>query len=392
MSELDRLARAGIAAINERCYDEAITSFQAALALDPDRPDLNNALGMAFLHRGEVGGALPYLRRAVAAAGAFDPVEHREMRVHFVLGLVSALQQADLVGEARAALRDALTVWPDEPELRFAQGQVAFSCGLLEEGRAAWRGVQSALGADQRAAVEATLGSLDALLDSEHGGEIFLQAHQAEYVAWFDEVAGQQEAAGWYAEAARMARRNGEVVPILAEGARPWALSRVDLVNPATGEVASVYSEAEPMIAAVEGLEVLAQVPLVVPWRGWPFAVGVGTQCPWHQLSVIIDLQDPLSEEERAQLADDLIGPWYLDGYNGAFGTATGGRFHFVSDPEPLGPSGFSFQVDLGRARFEAIEALLRRLVVQHDRRPVRQVLLGRGRLPGGVGSGEGPE
>ena len=55
MPTLDELAQAGLTAINDGRYNDAIESFQQALALAPDRPDMNNALGMAYLHRGEAG-------------------------------------------------------------------------------------------------------------------------------------------------------------------------------------------------------------------------------------------------------------------------------------------------------------------------------------------------
>jgi hypothetical protein len=41
------------------------------------------------------------------------------------------------------------------------------------------------------------------------------------------------------------------------------------------------------------------------------------------------------------------------------------------------------YHVDLGRARDEAIDALLRRLTVLHGTHPVAEVVLGRGYLGG---------
>ncbi len=59
MSDLRGLPRRGISAHSEKKFDEAIEAFEAALAIDEARPDLNNALGMAHVHRGDVGNALP---------------------------------------------------------------------------------------------------------------------------------------------------------------------------------------------------------------------------------------------------------------------------------------------------------------------------------------------
>ena len=74
MSTFDELARAGITAIGERRFDDAVRDLTAAHALEPDRPDICNALGMAHLRRGEPGTAIPLLEQAVRGAEAFsDP-------------------------------------------------------------------------------------------------------------------------------------------------------------------------------------------------------------------------------------------------------------------------------------------------------------------------------
>jgi hypothetical protein len=74
---LDEHARAGLRAIEEQRFDDAIKAFEAALAVAPERPDMNNALGMAYLHRGDVGNALPHLERAIALAEPYDQPQHQ---------------------------------------------------------------------------------------------------------------------------------------------------------------------------------------------------------------------------------------------------------------------------------------------------------------------------
>jgi len=79
---------------------------------------------------------------------------------------------------------------------------------------------------------------------------------------------------------------------------------------------------------------------------------------------------------------DGVIGDWYTRGFDGAFGTADGQRFHYVSDPEPRREGrAVSYNVDLGRARIEAIDDLLARLTVLHATHPLAEVLLGRGMI-----------
>ena len=92
---------------------------------------------------------------------------------------------------------------------------------------------------------------------------------------------------------------------------------------------------------------------------------------------------DDYSEARLWEPAYNLdFGAWYLAGFNGDFGDADKGRFHYIGPPEPVGERALSYTVDLGRASFEAIEDLVRRLVVLNTTTPVRRVLFGNGYLP----------
>ena len=90
MSELDKHAKAGIEAINDNRLNDAIEHLQQALALDDSRPDLNNALGMTYLRRGDAANGIPFLKKAVTLAEPYTEPEHQEMRLHFHLGLATA--------------------------------------------------------------------------------------------------------------------------------------------------------------------------------------------------------------------------------------------------------------------------------------------------------------
>lgn len=384
MATLDEHARAGLKAIEERRFDDAIAAFRSAVDLAPERPDLNNLLAMAFLHRGDAGNAIPPLERAVQLSEPYEAPEHQALRREFHLSLATAYQLMDRVTDAAALLRRVIDRWPSQSvEARLQLGQLLLSTGDLPGGMRAYEDAADWLDKDQRSSAEALVGTLRAFLETEHDGRVFLQAHAESYAQYFDEVAAAQEKEGWYAEAARMSRgADGELHPVLPDGARPYAMSRVDLVNPADGTVSSVYSEAEPMVVALNGLEALAQVPVLLPWKAWPFEVLVSTRCPWHWLSVTVQLDEaPGSAEALTDLIDPVIGGWYLSGFNGEFGEKERGRFHYVTDPDPLGDRALSYVVDLGRASFEAVPALLRRLAVLHDRARIRRVVLGEGRL-----------
>jgi hypothetical protein len=378
MSTLDEHARAGIAALSEQRVEDAITAFNAALALDASRPDLNHALGMAYLQRGEVGSAIPALEKAVELSAPYDHPDHQLAKREFRENLAMAYRMADRTAAALGVLSGTIEMWPEEVSPRILLGQLYLGGGRLEEALKTYDNLADfeTLDAEQKLAAFALTGAVRAFQDDAHEGSMFLEAHQGSYKNYFDEVSAGPVSEGWYAEAARMARGDdGEPRPYIPEGARPYALARVDLVNPENGEIGSVYSEREPMIVALNGLEPLAQVAVVFPWSGWNFDVGVSSQCPWHWLTVLFELED--RTDASLEALDECVGDWYLAGYNGDFGDDATGRFHYVTDPDITGERSVSYTFDLGRASMDAIQALLRRLTVLNDHHPLKRVVFG---------------
>jgi tetratricopeptide (TPR) repeat protein len=388
MSTLDEHARSGLEAIEQKRYDDAIASFRAAIAADvasgqEGRPDIRHALAMAHLHRGDVGNAVEPLEEAVRLSERFAEAQHQTLRREFHLTLATVYQLVDRVGASRKVLETVIARWPEAVEPYLQLGQLLLSSCNPEEGCKVYARATDLLDKDQRESAKALVGAVRAFLESGNDASGFLEAHGDSYRQYFDEIARAQLEQGWYAEAARMTRRpDGEIVPVLGEGAKPYALERVDLVNPADGSVSSVYSEQEPMIVQVEGLEPLAQVPITLPWAGWPFEVWVSTRCPWHWLSIVVQLREAMDEQSRVEAIEPAISTWYLAGYNGEFGDKETGRFHYVTDPDMVGTRAITYVVDLGRAKFDAIPDLLRKLVIAHDRTPIQRVLFGEGRLP----------
>jgi hypothetical protein len=86
---------------------------------------------------------------------------------------------------------------------------------------------------------------------------------------------------------------------------------------------------------------------------------------------------------DSVEAVDGLIGDWYRAGFDGAFGTRDAQRFHYVSDPDVKRDGfGVTYNVDLGRARIDGLDDLLRRLVGFHASHPLRTLIVGRGYLP----------
>lgn len=384
MSTFEEFAHQGMQAIEAKDIETAIASFEQAVALAPDRPDMNNALATAYMHAGRVYEAVSYLERAVELAEPFTAPEHQELKQSFHLELATAYTLTERTADARAVLERAIAVWPDARTPRMQLGSLLLASCQLDAGLAVFREVAQHPGLEEgdREAARALVGSAEAFLESEHPASIFLQGHCEKYAEYFDECAA--EHADWYAEAQRMVRgEDGEPKPIRAEGAKPYAMIRVDLVNPGTGEVAGVYSDSEMMVIALNGLEALAQLPILFPWKAdVSFEVWVCSQVPWHWLAFTVEFEDGDAIEVKAEALDATIGDWYLAGFNGDFGTQDSGRFHYITDPEPASSCGISYTADFGRARFECIPALLARLSVLHLTHPIRRVLFGRGHLP----------
>jgi hypothetical protein len=385
MATIDDLARGGIADLNERRYEDALAKFREALALDDSRPDLHNLMGTALLRRGEVGEALPALERAFALSEPITVDAAQPMKLHIHLGLANTYELLERIGDAVRTLEKASREWPEKTEPKLQLAQLLLGSCHLDRGVALYRELAEhpGLDPDARKAAGAVVDAVRAFRESENPAKIFVQAHAESYRNYFDEAVQDSIATGWYAEAARMARdKSGEVKPLLPEGARPYAMQRVDLVNPADGSVASVYSEQEPMIVALNGLEPLAQLAITFPGDGYPFETWFSSRAPWHWLAISVQFATEADSDARIDDLDPIVGDWYLAGFNGEFGDRESGRFHFITDPDAFDARSVSYTVDLGRARFDAIDALLRRLAVLHEKRPLRRVLFGHGHLP----------
>ncbi len=231
-------------------------------------------------------------------------------------------------------------------------------------------------GAAQEAeGIEAFIGAVEGFRGQPP--RVLLEAHRDRYCAFFDHHAQRMEAQGWIAEAARMRRSDdGGIEPDIPEGARPYAASRIDLVEPSTGKGGMVGDQ--PMLAALPGLGPVARAAVLFPGPELPFDLFVSSQCPWDHLPV----QIMLTEGEPLDRVDPVIGAWYQAGFEGQFGSAKAGRFHFVSPPELRSGTGIVYVLDLGRAAIAAVDDLLERLLALHAQHPVRRVILGRGHLP----------
>ncbi len=350
-------------ALAEGKFAEAADVARRVLDGAPDELSAWHLLGSALL----AGG------RAAEAVGAFERAGDAARPER-----AAALVRADRVAEARVAYEELLRDEPRNAAVRLPLARLCLGTGRLSEGVKHLERCAGELTGDDRVGLLDLAAAVRRATESDIDAAVFLEAHQQGYRDLFDEVAGPRRSEGWYAEAARMAvGPDGVPRPVRPEGARPYALERVDLVFPATGEMAVVATESEPCIVAVEALEPLASLPVLFEWRGQSLPVWVSSRCPWHWFQVAVLFRETLPFEQRLAAVEPVWAEWYLAGFNGSFGTRDEGRFHYTGDPEPLGTRGIEFVVDMGRARTDAVAALLGRLAAVRDRTGIVCVVLG---------------
>jgi tetratricopeptide (TPR) repeat protein len=380
----EALAERALKALSEEDPREARKLLMEAIEAAPNRPDLLNALGVVQLQLGEPEIGKPLIEQAiaiVAADAAANPARKDQsdtMIEGFLLSLGAACEDLDLPSEAQAAYLRVLTANPGQPRARQSLGHLLLAWGRLDEGR---RELTTYVeeDRDEDPFLEGAAAYLQDIArftrEDIHPKEL-LNAHRGSYCEMFDHYAAEQEKLGWIAEAARMKRGpDGTIVPLIAEGARPYAAVRVDLVNPNTSEIGQVGDQ--PMVVALADYQALARAPVLFQWRERSFDLRISTQAPWDQLPIQILFAGRAPEE-----IDMVIGDWYVAGWDGAWGSRDGGRFHYISDPElRRDDRAVVYHVDMGRSSVAAIEDLIRRLEGFHGEHPIAEVILGRGYL-----------
>lgn len=364
-------------ALNNGDADQALEWMERAIqACEHPRPDLEHGMGVILMQTGKPAEARDRFETALELAWKANVPGAFLAHIHVAL----AAAQEDLDDpQAALATYDKLYDLDAQHEARSGHAHLLLAMGRHDEGLAEIaRYLELSKAPDEhKEGATAFVDSVRQFLEAEVEPRDFLKAHRQMYVAFFDEKANEMAQQGWIAEPARMTRaEDGRLLPIIPEGARPYAAVRVDLASPEGG--AGQIGD-QPMIVAMNGYQPLAQAPVVFESAvGCSFRVSVSSQCPWDQLPVTV----VVGRGDAEQLVESIFADWYVAGFEGAFGTSEGGRLHYISDPEPFhGGRAVRFTMDMGRADLRAIDSLLDGLETIHRVHGIDQVLFGRGHV-----------
>ena len=378
MSEPQVIKKA-LEAVRGEDLNEAREALMAALTEFPERLDLVHTLSIIELQSGRPDHALDLTEKAAAVVMERRGPGDLELLPLLLLAQGAAHEETNQPKKALAAYEAILGDQPDHPLASQGKGHLLLAWGQIEAGIDALQGVVDS-GNDDPRFIEATdklITGIRGFLSADLHPKNFIDAHRGSYVEFFNHHADEQAANGWIAEAARMRKDEaGALIPVIAEGARAYAGTRVDLVDPNTGQAALVGEM--PMMVAIAGHETLAQAPIIFDWPGQDFPVWGSSQTPWNLLNITIsvDAVDPVAA------LDATIGDWYTAGFDGAFGSHDRGRFHSITDPMVIAPNTIRYDLDCGRAEATAIDDLLKRLSIIHANHSINGLLIGRGFLP----------
>jgi tetratricopeptide (TPR) repeat protein len=380
VSEPDVIKKA-LEAVRGDDPEQARDALMLALTEHPERLDLVHTLAIMELQNGSPELALDLSQKAAAVATERRDADDLTLLPQLLLTQGAAHEELRQPEAAMTAYDTVLAQDADHPLAIQGKGHLLLAWGRIENGIALLQRAVDAQKDDPRflEATEKLIEGIKKYLSDDLHPRNFVDAHRGSYVEFFNHHAEKTAADGWIAEAARMRKDEaGNLVPVIVEGARPYAGTRVDLVDPQTGQAGLVGDQ--PMVVAVQGHEIIAQTPILFSWPNADFPVWGSSQMPWNLLSISIRFES--GDADAA--VDPTIGDWYRAGFDGAFGSQDQGRFHSISDPEQLGAHCVRYQMDCGRAETEAIDDLLKRLGILHSTHPIAAVLIGRGFIPDG--------
>ena len=375
---MDNITTEAMEAVRMDDPNEARLRLETLIERAPNRLDLRHSLAVTLVRMGEAKAARVVTQDAITMG-----LEMQDKSAATLLGqlyMVDAEASLDLYRprQAEQAYKSILQDDPLNPYALQAYAYLLFRWGRLKNGMDM---LQQYLDAktDEADALEGNQGFLHSvrkfIAEDVHPKEL-LNAHHGSYLEFFNHHANNMAEQGWQAEQPYIrGEEDGKVQYYVREGDRPYATARVDLIDPKTHQGGRVGDQ--PMIVALQGYEPIAHAPVLFPYPGHSFLVMVSSNTPWNNLAIHIRTMDGDWEE-----IDQLIGEWYQAGFHGQFGTQTSGFFHEIGPPMVIDDNSVTYYMDAGRAGVSAIENLLTRLEIAHERFGIDCIIIGEGFLP----------
>jgi len=375
---MDNITALALEAVRLEDPNEARIRLEALIEQAPERLDLRHSLAVTLVRMGESPAARVVTKNAIAMA--FEMQDQAAATLLSQLYMVDAEAALDLYlpHEAEQAYKNILKDDPLNPYALQAYAYLLFRWGRLKNGIDA---LQQYLDAktDEADALEGNQQFLHCvrkfIADDVHPKEL-IEAHRGSYLEFFNHHANAMAEQGWQAEQPYIrGEEDGKPIYYVRDGDQPYATARVDLVDPKTGQPGRVGDQ--PMTVALKGYEVMVQAPVLFPYPGHSFLVLISSNAPWNNLAIHIRTMEGDWEE-----IDQLVGEWYQAGFHGQFGTQTNGFFHEIGRPMVIDDNSVTYYMDCGRAGVEAVDNLLHRLEIAHDRYGIDCVIIGEGFLP----------
>ena len=379
MLESDSIGERALAALRLEDPNQTREALQALIEEAPDRLDLRHTLATTLVRLGEAQAAQIMAEDAIRMAKESQTEQAMTLMGQMYITLAAACEDLYQIKKAEQAYLTVLHNEAGNPFALQALSNLLMASGRLEDGIKVLREYTDQ-GADDPEAIAANqhlIETIELFKSQSEDPFVFVDAHRGSYCEMFDHYDSQMSEKGWYAEAARMRLdSNGQpTIPIIPDGHPDYAATRVDLVDPNSGQPGRIGEQ--PMVVAFAGYEILAQARILFEKEGYDYDVYISSRTPWNHLPIQIRMRT-----DKAKAVDPFMGDWYTAGFNGEYGQQKSGFFHEITAPEYLDDQTVIYYVDMGRSEARSVDSLLSNLNNLHSQHGIETVLIGQGYLP----------
>lgn len=365
-------------------YEAACETLGRLVEADPDSPEGWINLATAERSLGRVRLAAEHYERGIGLLRGLQTEDHG-LLASALHALAQTYEALELTDKAVAAYRASAQEDPRAPTPLASLATLLARAGQLAQAdKVATSYCMAAVSVlAEKLNIAAVRRFQKALKQvSTVDGNLLLVATREAYVRGFEQTAKKLPTTARYEVEPQRRDEQGELTPVLANPERPWSRVRFDAVDAESGgrwmiQDTPTYGFPGNCPAAADGL-------FSVPFdRDMPFPMLISTRTAWDYFFLRLRFENGL-RPGTLEAAEELLGAWYLRGFEGEFGEKEQGRgyFHFLSEPFAIGDYGLRYEVDLGLSQLDAFPALLDALRALHAKEPIAMCVIGDGALP----------